>query len=109
MTTNSKTLAYVAFAGLGLIWGSSFIFMKWAAVLIAPTQIVLLRVLFGFVPVLLLAVATGAMSKARPSLPHHVRLRVDALLYWLCQRYGAASVQHRRNAQEMVRRCRNTR
>jgi drug/metabolite transporter (DMT)-like permease len=48
-------LAYPAFALLGLIWGSNFIFMKWAAEWITPAQIVFLRILFGFVPVLVLA------------------------------------------------------
>ena len=49
----------LAFAALGLIWGSNFIFMKWAAVLISPIQIVFLRVLFGFLPILALALYLG--------------------------------------------------
>jgi drug/metabolite transporter (DMT)-like permease len=44
--------AMVAFVALGGIWGSNFIFMKWAAELITPQQITLLRVLFGLLPVL---------------------------------------------------------
>ena len=55
--------AYAAFAALGLIWGSNFIFMKWAAGLISPVQIVFLRVLFGFLPILLLALWRGALRK----------------------------------------------
>ena len=53
-------LAYGAFAALGLIWGTNFIFVKWAAVTISPAQIVLLRVLFGFLPLLVFALSTGA-------------------------------------------------
>jgi len=92
MTTNSKTLAYVAFAALGLIWGSSFVFMKWAAVLIAPTQIVLLRVLFGFVPVLLFALATGAMSKRHLRHAHHFLIMsvFASTLYYIGYAKGTA-------------------
>jgi drug/metabolite transporter (DMT)-like permease len=43
--------ALAAFLFLGLIWGSNFIFMKWAAREISPAQIVLLRAVFGFLPV----------------------------------------------------------
>ncbi|RME14001.1 MAG: DMT family transporter [Alphaproteobacteria bacterium] len=56
-----QRLARVAFWGLGLVWGSNFIFMKWAADLITPMQIVFLRVLFGFLPVAAYALATGAL------------------------------------------------
>jgi hypothetical protein len=40
--------ALLAFVFLGLIWGSNFIFMKWAAEEITPVQIALLRVVFRF-------------------------------------------------------------
>jgi hypothetical protein len=39
-----KKIAYLAFTFLGPIWGSNFIFVKWAAEEITPGQIVLLRV-----------------------------------------------------------------
>ena len=58
-----------AFAALGLIWGSNFIFMKWAAVLISPMQIVLLRILFGFLPILVLALSLRT-------------LRINDLRHW---------------------------
>jgi drug/metabolite transporter (DMT)-like permease len=48
-----KKVAYLAFALLGVIWGSNFIFMKWAAEEVSPSQIVLLRVAFGFLPIAL--------------------------------------------------------
>ncbi|SSN07361.1 Sodium/glutamate symport protein [Klebsiella pneumoniae] len=44
---NSKTAA--AFAFLGIIWGTNFIFMRQASEWISPVQIVFLRVLCGFV------------------------------------------------------------
>ncbi|MEL7374936.1 MAG: EamA family transporter, partial [Pseudomonadota bacterium] len=52
--TNAAFLAWLA---LGLIWGSNFIFMKWAVAYITPLQVVLARVVFGFLPVLCYALA----------------------------------------------------
>jgi drug/metabolite transporter (DMT)-like permease len=51
----------IAFLLLGLVWGSNFLFMKWAVALIAPAQVVFLRVLFGFLPVLGLALYKRAL------------------------------------------------
>jgi drug/metabolite transporter (DMT)-like permease len=42
----------ILLALLDLIWGSNFIFMKWAAKEITPGQIALLRVVSGFLPIL---------------------------------------------------------
>ena len=56
--------ASFAFAALGLIWGSNFIFMKWATVLISPAQVVLLRVLVGFLFIFVLALCRGALRTA---------------------------------------------
>ncbi|WP_202814468.1 DMT family transporter [Aureimonas frigidaquae] len=63
--------AYAAFAALGLIWGSNFIFTKWAAVLISPEQIVLMRVLFGFVPLAIAGLAGGALHWKHIRYVHH--------------------------------------
>src|ERR1700754_861411 len=60
MMTRSSVLA---FAALGFIWGSNFIFMKWSTELISPVQVVFLRVLFGFVPILALALHQGALRR----------------------------------------------
>ena len=59
--------ATAAFIALGLIWGSNFIFMKWASESITAGQITLLRVLFGFLPVCAYAALKGALD------PRHVR------------------------------------
>jgi drug/metabolite transporter (DMT)-like permease len=64
-------LAYPAFALLGLIWGSNFIFMKWAAEWITPAQIVFLRILFGFVPVLVLASIRRSLKWSHWRYAHH--------------------------------------
>ena len=73
-----KKTAYLAFALLGVIWGSNFIFMKWAAEDISPRQIVLLRVVFGFLPIFLFALANRALRWEHLRYTHH--LAVMALL-----------------------------
>jgi drug/metabolite transporter (DMT)-like permease len=45
----------IAWLTLGIIWGSNFIFMKWATDYISAEQVVLARVALGFVPVLIYA------------------------------------------------------
>lgn len=56
-----QIFSYGAFCLLGLIWGSNFIFMKWSAVYITPVQIVLLRIVFGFIPIFVFAVITQSL------------------------------------------------
>lgn len=78
-------VAYGAFALLGLIWGSNFIFMKWAAQWISPAQITLLRVLFGFVPILCLGLAMRVLSwRHLRHLPHFfvMSLLATAIYYF---------------------------
>ena len=57
-----KALPLAMFWLLGIIWGSAFIYMRLASELISPVQIVLLRVLFGLVPMALYAYAKGALD-----------------------------------------------
>ena len=66
-----KKAAYLAFALLGLIWGSNFIFMKWAAAEVSPGQIVLLRVAFGFLPIFIFALAKRALRWEHLRYAHH--------------------------------------
>jgi drug/metabolite transporter (DMT)-like permease len=63
--------ATAAFAALGLIWGSNFIFMKWASDTLSAGQITFLRVLFGFLPVLAYAIARRALSRSHLRHAHH--------------------------------------
>jgi drug/metabolite transporter (DMT)-like permease len=91
MKTSDKA-AMIAFAALGLIWGSNFISMKLAAAHISPVQIVFLRVLFGFAPILLLALWRGEL-RAR-HLRHWRHFAVMSLLatviYYYAFAHGAA-------------------
>jgi drug/metabolite transporter (DMT)-like permease len=54
-----------------VIWGSNFIFMKWAAEYVSPSQIVLLRVAFGFLPIVLFALAKRALRWEHLRYAHH--------------------------------------
>ncbi|WP_342051666.1 MULTISPECIES: DMT family transporter [unclassified Cupriavidus] len=64
-------LPQLAFAALGLIWGTNFLFMKWASASLSPAQIVFLRVLCGFLPLLLSALAKGALRWRDLRHAHH--------------------------------------
>lgn len=78
-----KKLAYLAFLALGLVWGTNFLYMKWAAAWITPQQIVLLRVLFGFAPILLLALARRALCWSQwRDLPHFAVMAVLATAFY---------------------------
>lgn len=78
-----KKLAYVAFVVLGLVWGTNFLFMKWASALLTPSQIVLLRVLFGFAPILLLAIMRRALSWSQlRDIPHFMVMALLATVFY---------------------------
>ena len=71
--------AYVALVLLGIIWGTNFIYMKWATILISPSQTVFLRVLFGFLPLLVIAIYTRAINRQQLRyLPHFTVMSVLA-------------------------------
>lgn len=77
--------AYFAFAFLGIIWGSNFIFVKWAAVYITPMQIVLLRVIFGFLPILAYALSQKVLRWQHLKYTHHfivMSLLATAVYYY---------------------------
>jgi drug/metabolite transporter (DMT)-like permease len=87
-----KKAAYLAFALLGMIWGSNFIFMKWAAEEISPSQIVLLRVVFGFLPICFFALANRALRWEHVRYAHHfaVMSLLAAAVYYLAFAKGTA-------------------
>lgn len=84
--------AYLAFASLGVIWGSNFLFMKWASLWISPTQIVFLRVLFGFVPILCFALFARALKWRHLRYAHHfiVMSLLATTVYYYAFAKGAA-------------------
>ncbi len=84
----SQYLPIIAFVALGVIWGSNFIYMKMAANLINPLQIVFVRVLFGFLPVVVYAHLKGALR--RQHLRHVGHFFVMGLLATAIYYYGYA-------------------
>jgi drug/metabolite transporter (DMT)-like permease len=84
--------AYLAFAALGLIWGTNFMFMKWASVDISASQIVFLRVLFGFMPLLACALFTKALKWRHLKHAHHffVMSLLATAVYYYAFAKGAA-------------------
>ncbi|GAA4649984.1 DMT family transporter [Kistimonas scapharcae] len=66
-----QRIAYIAFAALGLIWGSNFLFMKWAAEWVTPSQIVFLRIFFGFLPLLAYALYRRELRWSHWRYWHH--------------------------------------
>jgi drug/metabolite transporter (DMT)-like permease len=90
---------YAAFAFLGVIWGSNFIDMEWAAALISPAQVTLLRMLFGFLTLAVVAGRRRVTSRIQfRFLPHfYGRPRHGVLLRCLraawssCHRVSQAS------------------
>ncbi len=76
-------LTYLVFALLGLFWGSNFIYMKWAAELITPAQITLLRVFFGFLPLAFVAWQKGVIHRDQlRHLPHFLVMAVLATAFY---------------------------
>lgn len=87
-----KKTAWLAFCFLGFIWGSNFIFVKWAAEYITPAQITLLRVVFGFLPVFLFALSRGELRWSHARHLHHfaVMALVATALYYFAFAKGTA-------------------
>jgi drug/metabolite transporter (DMT)-like permease len=84
--------AYLAFAALGLIWGTNFMFMKWASVDISASQIVFLRTLFGFLPILAMALFRGELKWRHLCHAHHffVMSLLATVVYYYAFAKGAA-------------------
>jgi len=76
--------AYAALVLLGMMWGSNFMYMKWATALISPTQTVFIRIFFAFVPLLIVALYTKSISfKQLRYLKHFVAMStLAATLYY---------------------------
>jgi drug/metabolite transporter (DMT)-like permease len=62
---------YVAFILQGIFGGANFIYTKWAAELVTPGQISLLRVFFGFLPLVCMALSNRSLKLAQARHLHH--------------------------------------
>ena len=75
--------SFFAFAFIGVVWGSNFIFMKMAADWITPMQIVFVRVLFGFLPIALFALYKKQLSLSHwVHFPHFVAMGLLATVIY---------------------------
>ncbi|MGI9222409.1 MAG: DMT family transporter [Woeseiaceae bacterium] len=81
-------LALFAWLALGVVWGSNFIFMKWATDYISPLQVVLARVIFGFLPVFFYALANKQLRFSH--LRHGGHFTAMACLAAVVYYYGFA-------------------
>ncbi|QDU33346.1 putative inner membrane transporter YedA [Poriferisphaera corsica] len=68
---DSKFLPIIAFWTVGIVWGMTYIFMKYATDLITPDQVAFSRVFFGFIPVFIAALIQRAMSFSHIKHIHH--------------------------------------
>ena len=85
---SARRAAFLAWLSLGIFWGSNFIFMKWATVYVTPLQVVLFRVAFGFLPVVLFALARNQVRLSHLRYTGH--FVVMALLAAAVYYYGFA-------------------
>ncbi|MDO7383818.1 DMT family transporter [Acinetobacter baumannii] len=76
--------AYAALVLLGIIWGSNFLYMKWATDLISPAQTVFIRIFFAFLLILIVALYTKSISfKQLRHLKHFITMSIlAATLYY---------------------------
>jgi drug/metabolite transporter (DMT)-like permease len=66
-----RNRATAAFIALGLIWGSNFVFMKWASETLTAGQITSLRVWCGFLPIFVYATIRKEFMRRHVRHVHH--------------------------------------
>ncbi|WP_133487377.1 DMT family transporter [Aliiroseovarius marinus] len=87
--------AGLAWLLLGLIWGTNFVFIKWSTDAVTPMQVVLVRVVAGFLTVAVYALVTRQLklSHLRHSLHFIVMACLAAALYFYGFAEGTALLQ----------------
>ncbi|MBR9773378.1 MAG: DMT family transporter, partial [Gammaproteobacteria bacterium] len=90
--TRLAASAYLAFIALGVIWGSNFVFMKWASEWITSSQVALLRVGFGFLPILIVGLVTRSLHWSHLRHLHHfvVMALLATVIYYVAFAQGTA-------------------
>lgn len=86
-----NNIAAVAFIGLGIIWGTNFLYMRLATQYISPLQIVFLRVIISVLPLLVLGIVTRAFKKWHLKHWHHFLFMsvLATVIYYFCFVKGA--------------------
>ena len=92
--SKDATSTLLAFVGLGIVWGATFPITKLVLPYVGPTQIVLIRVVSGFVPLLCYCVITGQMQLAHWRLwPHFLAMSFLATtLYYIAYAWAATEM-----------------
>ena len=92
--SRDATSTLLAFLGLGLVWGATFPITKLVLPYVGPTQIVLIRVVSGFVPLLCYCMITGQMRRAHWRLwPHFLAMSFLATtLYYIAYAWAATEM-----------------
>ncbi len=87
--------AGLAWLLLGLIWGTNFVFIKWSTDAVTPMQVVLVRVVAGFITVAAYALITKQLklTHLRHSLHFIVMACLAAALYFYGFAEGTALLQ----------------
>ncbi|WP_243385078.1 DMT family transporter [Bacillus kexueae] len=75
-----------AFITLGFIWGTNFLFMKWATPYLNANQIVLFRVVTGFIAVFIYAISKREIKLNHVKYTHHffVMSLLATYIYYFC-------------------------
>lgn len=90
--------AYVALVLLGIIWGTNFIYMKWATILISPHKPYSCESYLDFFLFSDCYLYKGNQSPAitlSPSFHRDVSIGNDTLLLWVCRWNSSSSHQYR--------------
>jgi len=92
--SKDATSTLLAFVGLGIVWGATFPITKLVLPYVGPTQIVLIRVVSGFVPLLCYCMITGQMRLAHWRLwPHFLAMSFLATtLYYIAYAWAATEM-----------------
>ena len=92
--SKDATSTLLAFLGLGLVWGATFPITKLVLPYVGPTQIVLVRVVSGFVPLLCYCMIKGQMRRAHWRLwPHFLAMSFLATtLYYIAYAWAATEM-----------------
>jgi len=94
---------YLAFAALGLIWGTSFMLIKWASGDISASQIVFLRTLLGFLPSVAMAPIRGELKwRHLQHAPHFLVMSLLAAVANYAFAKGAALLRQERPTARMI-------
>jgi uncharacterized membrane protein len=96
-----KKNGYIVFGFLALVWGLTYLFNKTASHYITPTQIVMIRVSMGFLPLFLIALLHGKLKWSHLRHTHHfvvMSLLAASVYYYFRQRHRDITIKYRKHS-----------